>query len=165
MKRILLTLALALSCLGAQAQPTSLPGYYGPSEFVLGLSSTWTTPASDFDITKGTVGITVNGTKFFNQYAGATAEIGVVDLYNVGNLVIDQVSLGATLRYPINRVAPFVRVLVGRDFNQGLYTFDTGAGLEYRLTRNLGAFVEGRYRFRIDNSDKVTFTGGVTLAF
>jgi hypothetical protein len=162
MKTLLLIAALAFACARGYSQTNE---YYGSKEFELGAAATWTTASDSFDITDGVVGVTVNGTKYFNQYAGVTAEIGVVDLYNIGNLLIDQVNLGGTLRYPIGRVAPYARALVGRDFHQALYLFSAGAGLEYRLTKNLGVFTEGRYQWWIDNSDRILFLGGVSLAF
>lgn len=102
---------------------------------------------------------------FFAKYFGLGVENfwyandGSSSYFLLGNLYF---------RYPIEalRVAPYVVVGGGAGFlTHSQVGFGTvGGGLEYRVTRNIGLFTEGRYLFGMPNTG-ATLRSGVKFSF
>ena len=100
-----------------------------------------------------------------------TRNFGVgVDAYteNVGHSFVDSASANFIARVPLGNsgFAPYA-------FGGGGYQFDpvalwygqAGAGLEFRFTRSVGLFVDGRYVFTDGTPNYGLFRGGLRLAF
>ncbi len=73
------------------------------------------------------------------------------------------------IRYPICSInlAPYVVVGGGADFQQGRHSIgfgNVGAGLEYRLTNNIGLFSDGRYYYG-GSGNVANIRGGLRFAF
>jgi len=99
------------------------------------------------------------GNVIFAKYFGA----GVENLWYSNDGRGDYLLTGkAIARYPIESLslAPYAVVGGGAGFGRGSYGFGLlGAGLEYRLTRNIGSFVEGKWLFGAPNAAALLTTG------
>ena len=102
---------------------------------------------------------------FFTRILGVGGE--VLMSANGGNFV-DSVSASAIGRLPIDSVslAPYAFAGVGRR-TDGVWewTQHVGVGLEYRLNRETGLFVDSRYEWADKTSDRVVFRAGLRLVF
>lgn len=73
------------------------------------------------------------------------------------------------IRYPICawNLAPYVMVGGGADFEKGRYSLgfgNVGAGIEYRITDNIGLFSDGRYYYG-GSGNVANIRGGLRFAF
>ena len=104
---------------------------------------------------------------FFARYFGVGWEGSVYD--NAGTASWLPLNGNVFFRYPICswHLAPYVMVGGGADFQRDRKVIgfgDVGAGLEYRITNNIGLFSDGRYYFG-GSGNVANIRGGVRFAF
>jgi len=111
------------------------------------------------------IGVGVGANYFFTRYLGIGGDAYTEDTQHS---IVDSASGNVILRIPIEsiRLAPYV-------FGGGGYQFDwketwfgqAGAGLEFRFTRHIGLFTDGRYVFNHDTEDIAVGRIGLRFAF
>ncbi|MDL5054670.1 hypothetical protein QQ056_14100 [Oscillatoria laete-virens NRMC-F 0139] len=103
---------------------------------------------------------------FFNRYVGVGVDGFVWE--GIKNEVVGGTSGSLILRYPIaDRFAPYVFGGGGGNFYDGKAqaTYHGGLGAEYRFTRNVGAFAEGRYTGAAVENNYGMVKSGLRFAF
>lgn len=118
------------------------------------------------DFKKGVFGLSAGITFFPSKYLGLGTDVVCTDLHNPSSLLIDELNVNTVLRYPISRVAPSITASVGRNFESGLYSFQAGPGIELRVNRSIGLFLDSRFQWQMDSkNDRVLTRAGVRFVF
>jgi len=104
---------------------------------------------------------------FFAKYFGIGWEGSVYS--NNGNASFLPLNGNFFIRYPICslNLAPYIMVGGGADFERGRYSLgfgNVGAGIEYRITDNIGLFSDGRYYYG-GSGNVANIRGGLRFAF
>ena len=100
-----------------------------------------------------------------------TRNIGLgVDAYseNAGHSFVDSASLNLIARLPLGEsgFSPYILGGGGRQFDPiELWYGQAGAGIEYRFTRHVGLFTDGRYVFTDGTPNYGLFRLGLRVAF
>lgn len=169
-KRILSTVIVIASLVSASAAESEL---FKAHEFTLDLSANYTAAEPNgfsqvlkTDARHGKWGINGGATYFITRNFGVGFEAGSVDLESHSNRGIDYTTLTIVGRLPLGHVAPYAVAGIGRDFDEGSYNTQAGAGVEFRFTRHFGVFMDGRFIFQEDQKNDALFCrSGVRFAF
>ncbi len=170
MKTAILTLLLSATCLAVNAQTNPVTrsvnwvkdhgriesaDLFQKGECVLSIGTTWTAPEPrgiehvfKQDLDDGKNGLRFGVGYFLSEYVGLAVAAGMTDLHNPPNMIFDTLAADLILRVPIDRVAPYAKVGLGRNFQDGVYYVEAGPGVEVRLNKRLGIFAEALFQFR-----------------
>jgi len=104
---------------------------------------------------------------FFARYFGIGWEGSVYS--NQGTASFLPLNGNFFIRYPICslNLAPYIMVGGGADFERGRHSIgfgNVGAGIEYRITDNIGLFSDGRYYYG-GSGNVANIRGGLRFAF
>lgn len=139
---------------------------YSAKQFQIDIGAQHSTLSID-DISNGVTSYSLGCGYFLTKYAGIGLDFHAPfpnDHPRGGKFLLQAASLSGIVRYPIGRFAPYALAGGGRDFHEGEYTVHAGAGLELRLHRGLGAFVEGRYVLTMNEPETIQFRAGLRVA-
>ena len=176
MKKISIWIAAAL-CLPIGVTLAASEDYrsgdlFRASELSLDLFGTGSVGEDDLDPISGDrlrrdgrLGAGVGLNYFFTRHVGVGAEAYTEDTQ--GHFV-DAASGNLIVRFPIEsvRLAPYVFGGGGQQFDPAETCFaQGGAGVEVRVTPNIGFFADGRYQFISDSSDAGLGRLGVRFSF
>jgi hypothetical protein len=144
--------AITFSCLPVAAQDTDW--LFGPNEASLDLfgsvsvgQETINNISQERVEDDGRLGLGIGGNYFFSRHVGLGA-----DAYteNTQHSFVDNTSGSLIVRFPIESIhlAPYVYGGGGYQFDpSGLWFAQAGGGLEFRFTKQIGIFADGRYVF------------------
>lgn len=124
--------------------------------------------AIDRTFKNGTFGAGVGFNYFFHRNFALGVDAVVPSAAHATHSFFDQVNLDLTARLPLgdSAFAPYAAGGLGRNMETGEYTSHAALGLECRLTKAVGVFVEGRYTWgNRDNSDFAQARAGVRFNF
>lgn len=153
-KLILLILLCASAALAADEQKS----FYREREFQIDTFYATTTP--DFEQETGSAGIAAN--VFFTRNFG----LGVsTALENMDGAFLDNVSLRAIYRVPIERTALYAYGGSTRLLKAEEWTIDLGVGAEHRFTKNAGPFAEIGMVKLMKHAAEATARVGLRLSF
>lgn len=166
-KKILVVTALVLglavsSFAGNNSNSTS---FYNADEAIVSLGTSYSVNNGfDHDYAfNSDVGLSY----FVNQYVGIDT---VIPFFNDGVFTANRIALGATVRCPFGRVAPYGGA--GTVYNWQGDDFDAygKVGLAYRLNNNIEVFTEYRYTIQNLHNDSLRngdgqIRGGISLVF
>jgi len=170
-------LLAALNSVPAPAKPTPLPALspneaervFTAGEFSLDLFGTYHDARPDLlagSLKGGDYGAGIAANYFFHKNAGLQLDSTVADVENIAGGLFDHTSLSLLVRYPLGQIAPYAIAGAGRDWNEHSFTTHTGAGLEWRFTKHLGAIGEARWTFGTqDQPDTLQFRAGLRYTF
>lgn len=94
---------------------------------------------------EGVHGVAAGGAYWFHRNVAFGVDSVIGNLSDTSDALVDNVNVSIIARLPVGVVAPYVLTGGGRDIEAGEYTVHAGAGLEWRLHKNVGVFGEGRY--------------------
>ncbi len=108
----------------------------------------------------------IGANAFFTRHLGVGVEGAWSDNSDDSD-VIHAVTGTVIARYPIERVAPYVLAGVGGRFDsENVANVQVGGGIEFRVTRNVGLFTDGRYVFNEEHVNDVTMVrSGLRFTF
>lgn len=144
---------------------------YTANELSLDLFGSYMNPERKFEdlfqtnIRKGRWGGGAGLNYFLLRYVGVGADVNLSD--HPGR-VVDQVLGNGILRLPIGEtgLAPYVYGGGGRSFYPSwTWTYDAGAGLEFRFNRLVGIFSDASYIWPDHSSDRLRIRAGLRLVF
>lgn len=101
---------------------------------------------------------------FFTRYVG----IGAETFFQEHGAFFNNVSGNLIVRMPLGKsgFAPYIFGGGGHRFNRPEeWTYGGGLGLEYRFTRHVGIFADGRYEWADKTSDNTLVRAGMRFAF
>lgn len=114
----------------------------------------------------GIAGASFGATYFGTLNFGMGIEAAIADLDHTGSLVIDSTTVTVMARLPLGTVAPYALAGLGRNFHDGLYNTQAGAGVEWRFSRRVAVFSDARFVFQARQSaDTLLARTGVRFAF
>jgi hypothetical protein len=111
------------------------------------------------------LGLGAGGTFYFCRYIGVGGDVYSSD--TTGSFV-DSTSGNVYLRYPIldSGIAPYIFGGGGYDFEEIKQGFgQAGTGIEFRLLKNVGFFVDARYVFAAESKDYGVGRAGFRVSF
>jgi hypothetical protein len=164
MKKLYLSLMACALCftVAAQGNTNVSDSLFNGREFSVSLST-----VTDFK-TEYRHNLTVGTDYYLSRYVGVTALVPVY-LEDGGN-VLDNVSAGLTVRYPVARnLAVVGRGLANWNWETDNWGGAVGGALEFRLNKKWGLFAGADYTF--PNVNKTfkdgswVYNGGLRLAF
>lgn len=161
MKTILALLAAALVPCGTFAASTNL--LYAAKEFNIGAGVGARTP----DFKHYTETYDLNLSYFVSQKVGFRGRVEHVG-FDVDNQLVSDTSVAVIFRIPIHEssFAPYMLAGGGYSFFDHWWHADLGAGLEYRFTSLIGAYVEAAAQPVFESGANTwRFGGGVRFAF
>jgi hypothetical protein len=144
---------------------------FSANELSLDLFGSYSNPESSFgrlthnDLDRGFWGGGVGVNYFFIPQFGIGSDVNLSA--HSGNIV-DQVMGNAILRLPIESasVAPYIFGGAGRGISPAWeWVWDAGAGVEFRLNSATGIFVDARYIWADESTDRIVFRAGLRLVF
>lgn len=124
--------------------------------------------AFDREFKNGTYGAGLGFNYFFHRNFALGVDGVIPSASDASHSFFDLVNLNATARLPIgdSGFAPYAVGSLGRNMETGEYTSGAALGAEYRLTKAVGVFVEGRYTWgNRDNSDFAQARAGLRFNF
>lgn len=124
--------------------------------------------AFDRQFKNGTFGAGIGLNYFFHRNVAIGADAVIPSASQASHSFFDQVNLNLTARLPIgdSGLAPYLVGSLGRNMETGEYTSGAAVGAEYRLTKAVGVFAEGRYTWgNRDNTDFAQARVGVRFNF
>lgn len=124
--------------------------------------------AFDRQFKNGTFGAGVGFNYFFHRNVALGADAVIPSAAHATHSFFDIVNLNLTARLPIgdSGLAPYLVGSLGRNMETGEYTSGAALGAEYRLTKAVGVFAEGRYTWgNRDNSDFAQARVGLRFNF
>lgn len=138
---------------GEAPAPLAPEQCFGDTEFQLDLFGSYTDTRGGGHNDEFGGGVGANF--FFVRYIGIGAD---VNLYDGGVNGVWNTTGSLILRYPLELgtfcIAPYLFAGGGGQFNnENVGTAHAGAGLEFRLTRNIGIYSEGRYTWTENKGD------------
>ena len=124
--------------------------------------------AFDREFKNGTYGAGLGFNYFFHRNFALGVDAVVPSAAHATHSFFDQVNLDLTARLPLgdSAFAPYATGGLGRNMDTGEYTSHAAAGLEYRIAKAVGVFVEGRYTWGSrDNTDFAQARAGLRFNF
>jgi hypothetical protein len=145
---------------------------FSAKEISLDMFASYSAPETEFSHlfqTNIRDGGTIAGGAGLNYFL--TKAIGVggeVNIPNNGGSFVDMVSASLIVRVPIEKasLAPYIFGGGGRTTDKVWeWTQHAGVGLEFRINRETGIFVDGRYVWADESSDSLLLRAGLRLVF
>lgn len=124
--------------------------------------------AIDREFKNGTFGAGVGFNYFFHRNFALGVDAVIPSAAHATHSFFDQVNLDLTARLPLgdSAFAPYATGGLGRNMETGEYTSHAALGLEYRIAKAVGVFVEGRYTWgNRNNTDFAQARAGLRFNF
>ena len=153
----------------SQTAATVAESVFNAGEFSLDLFGTYNDARPDLlsgSLKGGEYGAGLGATYFFHKNAGLQLDSTVNDVTDITGGLFDHTSLSLIVRYPIGKFAPYATAGAGRDWVEHTWDTHTGAGVEWRFTKHLGAIGEARWTFGTSGvPDTLQFRAGIRFTF
>lgn len=137
---------------------------FNAKEFALETFATYSAKNPKKSLDNGNYGGGVGISYFLYRNLGVA-----VDTYleNISGSTIDNLSGSFILRLPIEtlRTAPYALAGLGYNFEVDQYSYHAGAGLELRLRKKIGLFVDARYVLNDKIEDNLLVRSGLKFVF
>ena len=112
-----------------------------------------------------TTGLELGGVWWSSLHYGPGLHATVNDIVKPNSLLFDTTQVDYNLRWPIWKFAPGLQLGIGQNFDNGSHYTQVAANVEYRFTRNFGAFIQTGYKFSQSDDTGFNGFGAVTFSF